>query len=779
MLSRFCTAALLLAAFVAPEADAIPKKYFGQDAPAVAPTTLNPSGAAAAARARFLGDLDNEATLTFTGSTAQTRPPRNNVYYAVGNYNYPGGGSAIVPVDVTATDRAIQTAPYIGTYNTSPTSSTQTNAFLYTVGYYDAATGATSGGVRIVYNPGRITDGTETRPIGAFGVYITDTESFGTIELTLTPLGGGAPVILNYTGIINQGRTGQTPGDGQVSFVGFIDTDQVYEAIDITFTDPSGNDANEAFGFDDLTIGAAQQLVPTKEQVTVFQPSIVDKPGWRLLSAPVEGLTVHDLALQQLVQGVPAGDGRPQQQYPDALSNLYTAYNGGGRYDYVFAPSTGTTLVPGRGFWWYWYDLDINPSNTLEGGGTSQSFVLDDFGLTAVGTALETTQTRAFTDNVNSASNSGGGDANPDPTTNGAPAGTVSPADDDFYMIGNPFAEPFLVSGVSATGGTLQDCFFAWNPGNPDGQDPADPNPALDGPGSYEVLFASPLPGQQAAAAVWQGLMAEVSSPVPAGGQVVFTFDEAARTGAGDPPFHGRVGGDAFVHLRLSGTTALGYSVRDEAAYVRFRADAEDAWDRFDASKPIPPVPSYALLAPVGRRDGQAQVQSVLSLPEGGPAVVSVAFTANEAGTHTLTWGGTALDAVLTDAVTGASVPMDAVTSYTFDTEPVGWTERFSVAFASTVDGAAAPPAGPFVGLPTPNPSAGAVRLDIRLDAAATATVSVIDVLGRRVGSVSVELAAGVSQPVAVPTAGLAPGAYVLLVDAPGLRESRRLTVVR
>ena len=62
----------------------------------------------------------------------------------------------------------------------------------------------------------------------------------------------------------------------------------------------------------------------------------------------------------------------------------------------------------------------------------------------------------------------------------------------------------------------------------------------------------------------------------------------------------------------------------------------------------------------------------------------------------------------------------------------------------------------PFVGLPTPNPSAGAVRLD----AATPTTVSVVDGLGRRVRSVSAELAAGVPLPMAVPTEGLAPGAY-------------------
>ena len=773
MFSRYSLAALVLSVVFAPCADAVPYKYFGQDAPTTAQSSVPAGGGAASARARFLADLDPTTigTEDFSSSANTPYPGNGNRDFVdVGVFTFTGASGATVPARIETAGGQIRSTNAAGTFATSPSK--------YLLGQGGVQDGATYGGIRLTYQPG-----TGTQPFGAFGVYITDTESFGSIRITLTPVGGGTPVVLDYTGIINTGSAGnyQLPGNSQLAFVGFIDTDQSYEQIEISFADPSGTaNSNELFGFDDLTVGEGRQLEASKEQTTVFSAQVADEPGWRLLSAPVEGLTVDDLALQQLVQGVPAGDGRTQQQYPDVFSNLYTAYNGGGRYDYVFAPSTGTELVPGRGFWWYWYDADINPDNNAEGGGTSQSFVLDDFGLTAIGTEIVTDVSRDYDDNTNSASDSGAGDANPDPTTNGAPDGTVSPADDDFYMIGNPYAVPFLVSGITATGGTLQDPLFAWNPSNAGGVDPDDPDPTLDGPGSYEVIFRSPLPGQQAAAAVWQGLMAEVTSPAPVGGTVSFSFAVADTTGAGDPPFYGRTGaGDAYVHFELTGTTASGAAVRDEAAYVRFTADAEDGWDAFDASKPIPPTSAYALIAPVGVRDGEALEQAVLSLPEGGSPSVALAVATGEAGTYTLAWEGSALDATLVDAVTGDEVDLRTATAYTFEAEASDWAERFTLAFASTVDATDAPAAGLLVGEPTPNPAAGDVRLRVRLDAAADVVISVYDALGRRVQTATATLPAGALESLAVPTDGLASGAYVVTVEAPGVRETRRLTITR
>lgn len=73
---------------------------------------------------------------------------------------------------------------------------------------------------------------------------------------------------------------------------------------------------------------------------------------------------------------------------------------------------------------------------------------------------------------------------------------------------------------------------------------------------------------------------------------------------------------------------------------------------------------------------------------------------------------------------------------------------------------------------PFPNPVAGGTEVTFRAEAAGPVHVDVFDSLGRRVWGA--DLPAG---PVAVPTAGLAAGAYVVRVSGGGEAASRRFTV--
>ena len=775
MVNRFVAGALAALALWSSPAGAIPVKYFGQDAPASPTYSLNPNGNAAAARARFLANLNPAtiSTLRFTGVPNESAPTSaQGTLRTFGTANFPTTTGRSVPLLVQATDAAYRTAERYGAYNTTAASGT---GFLYAWGR--VVENVPQGGVTLTYNPSGVTSGRTPVPVGAFGVYVTDTEGFGTITLTLTPFGGGAPVVLDYTGIINQGATFATPGDGQVSFVGFIDTETQYEKIQIGFSDYAGVQSSESFGFDDLTIGEAAQLLTTKEQATVTQAEIGNVPGWRLLSTPVGGVLPHDLALQNLVQGVAAGTNTPAQ-YPTADSNFYTAYRGGGRYDYVSAASTSTALEPGRGFWWYWYDQYFNPDNDAFGGGTSESVFLDDFALTAIGDRVTADVTRSFTDNTNGPS---GGTTNPNPT---GPGGEALPADDDFYMIGNPFADPFSVGAITVSGGSLQDCFFAWNPRRNTGEPPTDPDSELDGPGSYEVLSAT-LSGAQEYAATWQGLLAEVI-PTTIGGGIDFTFDIDGVSGAQTPPFYGRTAASTEValHLRLNGTTASGAEVRDEAAWVRLRDEATTGWDRYDASKPLPPVASYAVLAPMGTRAGRRQPQAVLSLPR-QDAVVSLGLLANEDAEYVLSWGDFAAvpdgwTVMLEDRDTGDETALTPGGSYAFDSPATGWWERFSLRLTQTSVASEGDLAEPSVGRPYPNPTSGAASVPVVLAEAGAVTVTVFDVLGRTVARAETAgLAGRVSHAVTLPTASLAPGAYVLRVEAPGVSEALRLTVTR
>ena len=746
-----------------------PIKFFGQDDPDTI-GQLPPSGQAVTARNSFIANL-NASTIGTEGfeGFATTACSGGSTSSCVSN---PGAANASFRIRFNATN----SAPDItvsGTGNRARVlveNNAQRDAF--------ATTGTKFLKINAdpdVANGNRLTlafaDGAGA-PFGisAFGFYVTDIEDTDAVVLTLRPVGNGTSaandVDLEFTGLQTAG-VGRRPGDGGVIFVGFVDKRTLYERVVLTFA----GTPREAYGFDDFTIGAVSQV--TSEQATVTSARVADEPGWRLLSAPVRNVTINALALQNLVQGVP-GTAAVQEQYPDGAPNIYVSYNGGGRDDYVAPATTATTLRPGEGFWWYWYDRAINPDDDSFGGGTSESVVLDDFYLTALGPKVTADVVRTFADNTNNAT---GDPTNPNPT---GPRGRPLPADDDFYMVGNPFSEPFSLDAITVTGGTLQDCFLAWNPGNLAGQDPADPDAAQDGPGSYEVLFQSPVGGGPAdVVAVWQGLMAEVAETT-AGGQVQFTLAASGRT-TGGRPFYGRRAPERYAHLVLEGETASGARTRDQAAYVRLRPDATDGWDRFDLSKATPPTASYAVIAPVGTRDGEPHGQAVLSLPDAA-ATVALAFEANEAGTFSLSGTGPLVDgreAVLVDLEAGAEHDL-ADGPYVFTAEATYSTPRFELRVQGRPVATDGGTAATFVGAPYPNPTTGGARLEVVPAEGGALTATVVDALGREVARVEVGTVVGGSPHVLdLPVAALAPGVYVVRVTGGGLEAARTITVSR
>ncbi len=83
------------------------------------------------------------------------------------------------------------------------------------------------------------------------------------------------------------------------------------------------------------------------------------------------------------------------------------------------------------------------------------------------------------------------------------------------------------------------------------------------------------------------------------------------------------------------------------------------------------------------------------------------------------------------------------------------------------------------LGVPYPNPSDGTVVLPLVLDAPAEVRVSVYDVLGRRVVELADEQLAAGRHALALDTAGLPSGVYVVRATSDGFAASRHLTVVR
>ena len=87
--------------------------------------------------------------------------------------------------------------------------------------------------------------------------------------------------------------------------------------------------------------------------------------------------------------------------------------------------------------------------------------------------------------------------------------------------------------------------------------------------------------------------------------------------------------------------------------------------------------------------------------------------------------------------------------------------------------------AGLEVSAPYPNPVRGRAELDLELDRALDLTVAVYDVVGRRVATLVDGPALAGTTTVGVDVTGLAPGVYLLRVEADGQAVTRRMTVLR
>ncbi|HYE96801.1 MAG TPA: hypothetical protein VD962_11390 [Rubricoccaceae bacterium] len=508
----------------------------------------------------------------------------------------------------------------------------------------------------------------------------------------------------------------------------------------------------DASGADDGLAVDDFSLFPTVNPATVPQTAS-GASGWRMLSAPVSGMTVGTLADLSLVQGLP-------DEFPSGQPNLYTGYSGansGPNYGFTVPSGESASLVPGRGFIWYLYSdaFDPDPSNTQ---GESESAGLP-LTLTATGSPATGDVSVVFTER------------------------TV--LGDGFFLLGNPFDVPFDLSGLTLSSGTLQSSSFqVWNPN------------ANGAAGSYAML--STLLDASDDLAAWQGVFAQVTGTPTL--PVTFTYDDAFRQPGTNPPFYGMTGGPIatrtgadpdvrWLALALTGQTGAGPTY-DEAAAIAFVEDADAAWDRHDASKLGSFAYPAALLAPVGAGPEGAPVRKALEtqpFQPAGPIELPLAFFTSHAGNYSLGWG--VLDAfpsdwtfLLHDAVTGAMVDLRDQPDYAFTASPTGWTERFTLTVTPGVvtgtDGSL--PEGFALSAAYPNPFNPMARVALRVAAAQRVTASLYDVLGRRVAVVyDGVVAPGADRVLTVEGAGLASGAYVLRVEGETFTAARRLTLAK
>lgn len=195
---------------------AAPVTFFGEDLTPTSVEIAHPN--ADAARAAFLASLQGVGTENFDALAPGLAPPIALVFPGAGTATLNGGGS--VQAGAQGGDRY-------------PISGNQ---------YFNAS----SGNFSVAFSS----------PIAAFGFYGVDIGDYGaTLTLALTD------TLANVTNLVvplTTGSSGST--SGAVLYFGFFDT--VTQYTNIAFQNSGGGDV---FGFDDLTIGSRQQVVPVPE----------------------------------------------------------------------------------------------------------------------------------------------------------------------------------------------------------------------------------------------------------------------------------------------------------------------------------------------------------------------------------------------------------------------------------------------------------------------------------------------------------------------------------
>ncbi|OZC02459.1 T9SS type A sorting domain-containing protein [Rubricoccus marinus] len=516
-----------------------------------------------------------------------------------------------------------------------------------------------------------------------------------------------------------------------------------------------------------------------------------DDQGWRMLAMPgFNGATpfvVNDIAAVNLVQGVPAGATSPAQ-YPAAGANILTSARGESTQDLLnsFAPPTSTDeeLLPGAGFFWYFYDL----ATTAGGNGTSFSRDLAD---PSFSLAFDVSPPDPFID---------GGEYD---LTVGAvqqyiPPGNPTPSPSPtvlsrFYFIGNPYAYPYALGGVTPTNNAdasvIQDNVYIWNPTVGTSQ-----SNSVTITGSYELRTATPanpFDNNGDASGRLNGFFVELATnsdddvnfALPSGFQ-------RPRIAAGTVAKNTVEGRLAFT---MEGTTTSGKGVLDTATLFRFSDNATFEWDRFDGTNVTSMNQTYAFIAPIGVNNGNPWAQAVYSMPKSITEAHSVpmSFVTTEGGTFTITWDASLLptgwNVILRDNEAGTSVDLGTADRYEFSapTTTEEWAagaERFTVVISPSNVVSNEPVASGAMKLsaPMPNPASGATRLVLTAGASESVRASVYDALGREVAVLhDGPLASGDQKTLTLDTTSLAAGVYVVRAQGENGSLTQRLTVTR
>ena len=459
---------------------------------------------------------------------------------------------------------------------------------------------------------------------------------------------------------------------------------------------------------------------------------VVDGPrGLRYLGPPAAGVTVDDLAAQNLVRGVPG-------YYASMLPNLWTAYDAAAD-EWTASGGTGEVLELGRAFMWRLYDR-------VAGHPTISASVELPFTLS---TDLE-------------------------PNT-GDVTLTLDTEGTRMAYLANPFGEPLDLTGI-----------FDW-PGGSDIVRAVWAYDAVSRGWVFEPESVRPWEGFRVRARVPRpnGRPRTLTIPATAAGASA-SGATASRTAA--------QGAAPALSFTLSGTDADGRPLADRALTIAFSDEADAGFDADeDVEKFQVPADRYALVgARVGgqwvgydvRPFATATVPlAVEARGTGRSFTLSWDASALPAG----------LPVVLVDLATGAEVDVRTRSHVAFEARPLPAhadvpegsvadgaqaTDRFALRIGSALADAEAEVSEVELSAVVPNPSAGSARVAFAVPEAGAARLTVVDVQGREVAVLTDGLVEAGRHEVRL-GGPLAAGVYLVRLEAGGTVRTRQAVIVR
>ncbi|HEX8384823.1 MAG TPA: T9SS type A sorting domain-containing protein [Rubricoccaceae bacterium] len=496
-----------------------------------------------------------------------------------------------------------------------------------------------------------------------------------------------------------------------------------------------------------LSDGRAYTFPPQTRTVTLAGPQ-----GWRLLAVPLLA-NMADLLAETWTQGVPGGDvsdGDPSVfRYDETLT-------GPRNRGYVGAPDLRTVNVTGEGRAVYVYEDDDLLTTGVQGGFPKG---LSVFGFPRPGRSVPFSVT--FT------------------------PGTAV-AEDGWNLIGNPFERRLDWDVVGWTKTNVDNTIYVYDPAA----------------SVYRTWNGTTGSLGDGVVAEFQGFWVKASA---AGPELVAPPQARVTTPAPQAPLGPHFG------LRLAGSVG-GTAVSDDAfvAFVPGAAEALDAYDAYELT------PYNATFASLYAEASGTLLDVEARQPLGGSAVFTLGAAAvlggqAASGPFMLTWpdlSGVPAEwrLTLTDVEAGVTLDLRQQGSYGFAlaagfapetalsssllTPPVPTPLVFDGAdglapparFILRVEAAAVATDGQAPAdlslAAAPNPTRGTTRLAYTLPAAANVRLAVYDALGREVAVIADGARAAGPHDVLLSAGRLAPGTYVVRLQAGATVLVRRLTVV-